>query len=144
MTLCNAQSRIIFKYWLPPLGWALLIFDFSSKSFENLTLPFEHLDKLIHAGEYGVLCLLLYRAFIHTQRRWCREKAVMLSILLCMLYGISDEIHQMFIPMRTPDVLDFLADSMGAGLSHIGLWSVRSFNYRTKKDNSSFFPGIKK
>jgi VanZ family protein len=134
------QNRLIFiiAYWLPPFCWALLIFDLSSHSFTDFTLPFNHLDKLIHAGIYGTLCFLLYRAFLRMQGDWWREKAVILSFLFSTLYGISDEIHQIFVPMRTPDLMDLLADGVGAGLFLIGVWSVRFFQFR-KENNISFF-----
>lgn len=134
------QNKLVFiiTYWLPPLGWALLIFELSSQSLTGFTLPFTHFDKLIHIVVYGILCLLLYRAFIHAQEDWWREKAVILSILFSILYGISDEIHQMFVPMRMPDAADLLADGMGAGLSQIGLWSIRSLRFRKKNKISGF------
>ena len=36
------------------------------------------------------------------------------STVLATLYGVSDEIHQMFVPPRTPDWLDVCADAFGA------------------------------
>lgn len=69
---------------------------------------------------------------------WWREKAMILSLLISILYGISDEIHQMFVPMRTPDMMDLLADGIGAGLFLIGVWSARFFQFRKEK-NISFF-----
>ena len=48
----------------------------------------------------------------------------MLSILLSSLYGISDEIHQSFVPYRTADVMDALADIIGSafGVGVLSLW----------------------
>ncbi len=131
----EVQNRLVFvvNYWLPPLGWALFIFILSSRSLQGFTTPFVHFDKLVHAGEYGILCLLLYRAFIHAKDDRWRKQAVKLSILFCIIYGLSDEIHQMFVPMRTADAADLMADSIGAGLSHVSLWSVRSIRTRRKK-----------
>lgn len=130
---------LLITHWLPPFCWALLIFDLSSHSFADFTLPFNfnNLDKLIHASIYGVLCFLFYRAFLQMQTSWWRENAVTLSFLFSILYGISDEIHQMFVPMRTPDVMDILADGMGAGLFLIGVWSIRLFQLR-KENKISF------
>jgi VanZ family protein len=39
---------------------------------------------------------------------------LILSILLSFLYGISDEIHQHFVPYRDADLVDVLADMLGA------------------------------
>jgi VanZ family protein len=39
---------------------------------------------------------------------------LMPALLLCLLYGMSDEFHQSFVPDRTPSVLDVAADTIGA------------------------------
>jgi VanZ family protein len=38
---------------------------------------------------------------------------VILSVVLSSLYGVSDEIHQYFVPFREADLLDVLADTLG-------------------------------
>ena len=52
-------------------------------------------------------------------------RAVLGAIMISTLYGISDEYHQMFVPGRTFDVLDMVADAIGsvAGATAIGAWS---------------------
>jgi len=39
---------------------------------------------------------------------------LILSVLLSALFGISDEIHQSFVPFRTADPMDVLADILGS------------------------------
>jgi len=39
---------------------------------------------------------------------------VILSVVLSSLYGVSDEIHQYFVPFREADLLDVLADTLGS------------------------------
>lgn len=70
-------------------------------SFLDLSPPW---DKLYHAGNFGVLAGLLYLA---TGRAW-------LAVLLASAYGVSDELHQAYVPGRSADVLDWLADTTGA------------------------------
>ncbi|MBP8105542.1 MAG: VanZ family protein, partial [Nitrospira sp.] len=42
-------------------------------------------------------------------------------------YGLSDEIHQLFVPLRQGDPLDLVADSVGAAL---GAWTWRLMERR--------------
>lgn len=64
-----------------------------------------------------MLGALLYLA---TGRAW-------LAVLLASLYGVSDEVHQAFVPGRSADLLDWLADTAGAAVavSLVRLWAGR-------------------
>lgn len=44
------------------------------------------------------------------------KKGVGFTLLLCIGYAITDELHQAFVPGRTPKLLDVLIDSSGAFL----------------------------
>lgn len=92
--------------WAPPVAWAGLIFLLSSRS----RVPGPEvvgLDKVLHFGAFAVLGLLLARA--------CDRTGVPLAaaIVLGLLYGASDEVHQMYVPGRSPDPLDWVADALG-------------------------------
>jgi VanZ family protein len=43
--------------------------------------------------------------------------------VIATLYGVSDEIHQAFVPLRTPDVRDVIADATGAALALGAAWA---------------------
>src|SRR5690606_9601591 len=43
---------------------------------------------------------------------------------LAVLYGLSDEWHQSFVPGRTPDVLDVLTDGIGAAVGLLIVWWI--------------------
>ncbi len=90
------------------LFWASLTFWLSASpdaqgaaGFLDLTPPW---DKLYHASNFGVLAALLYLA---TGRVW-------LAASLASLYGVLDEVHQAFVPGRSSDAGDWLADTTGA------------------------------
>lgn len=73
---------------------------------------FQHQDKLFHAGAYGVLAFIAINYFKHQIEN--AKKAFIISFIFCALYGMSDEWHQSFIEGRQTDVLDWLADCLGA------------------------------
>ena len=101
------------KYWLPPIAWAVLIFTASSFSTSGLPPTFPHADKVAHFIIYGILALLLYRA-LHGERKFGPLAAMLLSVLLASVYGALDEFHQYFVPTRSTDVADWMADTLGA------------------------------
>ena len=66
-----------------------------------------------HLGEYFVLGALLYVALrVDLEPR----RALILAVALASGYGMTDEFHQRFVPMRTPDVADWAIDTLGASL----------------------------
>jgi VanZ family protein len=64
-----------------------------------------------HMFLFGVLAVLWVRAL--RKQRW----AIFLAFLLTMLYALSDEFHQAFVPGRTADPLDLVYDGLGAALA---------------------------
>lgn len=92
--------------WTPALVWAALLFVLSSR--QSLPGPgVQHADKAAHFAAYAVLGALL--AFAAARTGWPLAVAAALGIL----YGASDEVHQMFVPGRSASVLDWLADVAG-------------------------------
>lgn len=71
-------------------------------------------DKAMHFVVYGALGVLFLLPM--TAGRWSAltMRSAGPAVLLAMLYGITDEIHQMFTPGRHPDVRDVVADTLGA------------------------------
>lgn len=123
------------RYWGPVCGYAGLIFFLSSQPYLEQDLPsFVSLfsDKVLHAIEYAVLGGLCYRAFHWGTNESWRQRAVPLAILLASLYGVSDEVHQAFVPFRDSSWHDWLADTIGATIGAVvvrrilSLWRAHS------------------
>jgi len=91
--------------WLPVVAWAGLIFALSSVPDLGTGLGGWDLAlrKLAHAAEYAVLGALLLRALGMT---WP-------AIAVGVLYGVSDEVHQAFVPGRMGSPLDVAIDAVG-------------------------------
>jgi len=95
------------------LVWMALIFYLSHQPGLQTPMLFSGQDKVLHAAVYAVLGLLLLAAQPRqTQGYSWRQMGI--SVLIASLYGLSDEIHQHFVPGRSPEVLDWAADSAGA------------------------------
>lgn len=109
----NNKYKIFFYYWLPVILYCFLIFKQSSSPVILPIPSLPHIDKLFHAVGYAILAILFCRAFkslgildVHTM--------MFLNILLSAVYGFSDEIHQYFVPYRSADINDFLANVIGS------------------------------
>lgn len=113
-----------FRYWAPVVAYAALIFYGSAQSHPEQDLPsFFNLfsDKILHAIEYAVLGGLCYRAFRWgTNDSWAQQ-AVLLALLAASLYGISDEVHQLFVPFRESSWQDWVADTIGGAMGAVGI-----------------------
>ena len=101
--------------WLPPLLLMGVIFALSAQPSLDSGLGVIDLigRKLIHFGEYALLCFLWWRALatVTTPRR-----AALLAFLITSGYAATDEFHQTFVEGRHGNPIDWLIDSAGAAL----------------------------
>jgi VanZ family protein len=114
------RKRTLLSLWLPVVLYAGLIFLLSSLEHPPpLTEQIRFGDKMAHALGYGVFGFLLLRGLKRSGAPW----PLFLAWGIATLYGVSDELHQYFVPGRDADLLDLLADSVGAlvgGFAYLG------------------------
>ena len=93
--------------------WAGLIFYLSSMpSVSSVHLVFK--DKIAHFGVYFILAFLFARIVFYTPRNIAERYLFFTAIFFVSIYGASDEFHQSFVPGRTVDFFDWVADTIGA------------------------------
>ncbi len=109
-----SAGQIFFRYWLPVVLYALLILYLSSLPIKIRQIPFRNYDKVFHMMEYGLFALLWYRAIRVTGVRVSFMGPGVLTFLVCALFGVLDEIYQIFTPYRISDLYDVAADSAGS------------------------------
>lgn len=102
-----------FIYWFPILIYCLLIYIQSSYPSPQSLPDIPYMDKVLHVTAYALLGALFLRAFKASRIKHNFKLAITISILLASLYGISDELHQYFVPTRTADIMDVMADILG-------------------------------
>ena len=113
-----------FPYWVPAVLWMGVVF-FLSTLPESATpgrgiLP----DKVCHAGEYFILALLVLVALQRTTRAGFLT-SFWITFAWVAAYGLSDEIHQLYVPTRQFDVGDIVADVCGAVVLFFILWLLQ-------------------
>ncbi|GJL66692.1 MAG: hypothetical protein NPIRA05_16630 [Nitrospirales bacterium] len=131
MTVLTKQKlrTHFWAYWLPVILYAGLIVFLSSLSSPgvNFIAIFPGFDdKIIHAIEYAILAILCYRALLHTAPKDWMLYAPVLAIMASVMFGITDEIHQAFVPLRQADAWDVLADGIGASIG-VGMWKWKFY-----------------
>ena len=110
--------------WGPALAWAAVIFALSSQpglrvsSDAAVDGPVRH---LAHVGAYALLALLLVHGMGSLGRPLTARTAA-IAALLTIGYGVTDEIHQSFVPSRTANPIDVGYDAIGAGLGLAVAW----------------------
>lgn len=146
------QNKKLFHSILV-IVWMLVIFNFSSQngtkstktsdvvtsmvvnvttSVTNKDVPREEVKKKVedstflvrktaHFTEYlilGILVLQLLSDYTKVNKRM-----LLASLIICYLYAVSDEVHQIFIPGRTAKVIDTFIDGAGS-LAGIIIYSI--------------------
>jgi VanZ family protein len=124
-----AQSKLrnFLIYWLPVIAYCLAIFVQSSQPGLKPVPDVRFIDKILHFGAYGLLGILFYRAYETLPLRDNIKLLMFISITSSTLYGVSDEIHQYFVPLREAEILDAAANLIGSvcGVLLYHLWHHR-------------------
>lgn len=114
------MSRLL--HWVPAIGYMAGIFAVSS--IPDLgPLPGGVSDKSAHAVAYAGLGMVVLAALARWRLDEVTPRRAVLAIVISTLYGMSDEWHQSFVPGRSPEWGDVLADGIGAMLG-VGLVSA--------------------
>lgn len=103
--------------WLPVLFYMGAIFLLSSFSLRVPSAPgIPMTDKIAHTLEFAGLGYLCARASLLSFADRPPVRAVLVGVLITVAWGVADELHQAFVPERSPDLLDLVADTFGASL----------------------------
>ncbi len=116
----------VFLLWLPVAVYMAALFWLSSRPLlpaVSLLPDWLAHDWLHHGLAYAGLALVTLRAVCGGQRARIGGTALSLAWTITTMYGMTDELHQAFVPGRTPDVRDVVADATGAALALGGAWA---------------------
>ena len=131
-------THSLLVLWAPVAIYMAAIFLVSADS--DPPAPSAISDKMLHLMAYAALGVLVCRAAAGGLGRRVMARAAVITLIVSIGYGVSDEIHQMFVPGRSPDVLDVFSDAAGAALGLIGCWAwgiIRTSNSQLPTSNSA-------
>ncbi len=123
--------------FVPALLWMIVIFVLSS--IPNLELSgqlstYDYLlRKLAHIVEYIILNLLIIYGL---NRQPTLTKSIFFATVISILYAISDEIHQSFVPTRSSKITDVIIDATAIIISSILIKLTYVYqNFRLNRSN---------
>ena len=151
------MTKRMFKLTLL-IGWMLLIFLFSNDTGEVATKKSDGLiigtiefllerdltdaEKIkyidwfvtpVRKGAHLLVYFVLGYLMISTLKefRLVDKRTYIFAVILCVLYSISDEVHQYLVPGRSAGVIDVLIDTVGSSL---GVWNwANKYKLKTRK-----------
>ena len=106
-------------FLVQPMRWL-----FPTASDSTLQLAHLLIRKAGHLTEYAILAWLAARAFRTSSNELLHRRWFLVALILVVLYSLSDEFHQSFVPSRGASLYDCLIDTVG-GLTMLGFLAVR-------------------
>jgi VanZ family protein len=134
----DSASRLgPWKWWVPVIIYALFVFLLSSRSYPEARGVFN--TKLFHPVEYVTLGIFLAGAW-HCLLKQKGTLGLVLRVQASgIVYALSDELHQSFIPHRNPTLTDVFIDSASVALG-LGIFLLARILYRAKERGQTAQP----
>ncbi|WP_342304748.1 VanZ family protein [Methanolobus sp. ZRKC5] len=129
LSVPSSMFKIPIMYELATLFKSLgldFIVDIAEYAYSNM-------DKVAHMFLYFGLGILLHLTFKNSDNTILSKYAAIFAVLLGVIYGISDEFHQSFVPGRTSSLHDLLADGIGVTIAQMIFVIVIIVNLQRKK-----------
>jgi VanZ family protein len=120
----------------------LLLWLFPDISEEGLIRAHFFVRKVAHFTEYAILGVFAARAFVTSSHERLRGAWFFFSLLLVVLYSLSDEYHQSFVASRTGSIYDSFIDIAGGltALAAFAIWrKSRSNKVKCKRQAKTTF-----
>jgi VanZ family protein len=92
---------------------------FYASSLPSPPIP-EGTDKTFHLSGYFFFAIVVVRAVAGGLPRRIGVRTALIAFAIAAGYGATDEFHQRFVPGRSADVYDWLADAIGVALAMVG------------------------
>lgn len=87
-------------------------------NINNIELLSLIIRKIAHFMEYFILGVLVLNMLRYT------NKSITVGIIICILYALSDELHQILTPGRTFKIYDIIIDSLGSVIAILGFKKI--------------------
>ena len=111
------ESHRVYIVYLPLAVYWITLFVMTSLP-STMSISVGVSDKIEHFGAYGLLSVFLFLALkFESKYPFLSDYPATFALLIASLYGLIDEFHQLFIPGRSAEFYDWLADFLGSVLA---------------------------
>lgn len=139
------KKKIIYS--LLVVAWMIVIFLFSNQDATNSTemtvglldriLSFLHLENLeeiinilfmpVRKMAHYIIYLILGLLVLNLIKEFdlSLKEMIIASLIICIMYAVSDEIHQIFVPGRAGKLIDVFIDTLGSISGIFGYYFAR-------------------
>ncbi len=114
------RKKSFLYYWLPAVLWMGIIFALSSRTRVSVSEQYWSnflFFKTLHVIEYAVLYALTIRALAQGAKP--TNNHYLKSAIITIIYAISDEVHQTFVPTRQGTLRDVFIDTLGVSVAYL-------------------------
>ena len=108
------EKRKVWLVYIPLVIYWLILF--SATSLPAPDLPSIGIsDKIAHLSAFFCLSVLLTLTLIFQRKsKLFFYNNYLAALVICLIYAAIDELHQILIPGRSAELLDWIADGGGA------------------------------
>ena len=159
----SKKTMFVVASWLLLIAWAVVIFILSSEGSDassgrsgaivqtvqawgvatDTDLLTFLVRKSAHITAYFIFGILVYN--VVRLYRWPVRRTLLISMGIVLLYAISDEFHQYFVPGRSAEVRDVLIDTTAGVVGVLTAMAVVRLVARSSTKNSQHnYTGIDK
>ncbi len=127
-TDASRKERFALPHRFFPVRFLLMTFAYCMLIFSSSSIPaipvlpqVPHLDKLIHVFLYGGLASIIGAGLRKAEHNYSGTMLFIIPVGFSVLYGVSDEVHQLFVEGRSFDTGDIAADAIGAAIAALAI-----------------------
>ena len=140
-TAIKAGAWRRWRLWIPVAAWMAGIFYLSHQQAPAGDAGGEPWSSVAHVVLYAGLAALLFSALSNSAETRATWAVACLAFSASVLYGVSDELHQAFVPGRTASEIDLalngLGAALGAGAAFLARAALRRLSRPSPQDGSA-------
>ena len=122
------MKKFISQYKFTILSVVLVLIGILMPGDDVPSVGIPHLDKVVHCGMFGCVTICFYWDYFKAYKKVPR---LIVTLILVILFGAITEIMQAYVPGRSCDYRDLIADSIGVILATlVARYAIKKYNVK--------------